>query len=66
MKLDKLYRESSELLRQLDSFDNKAAKMSENERNKKIKKLEGMSWEIYYLLKKKMQNDPNHFICSIG
>lgn len=68
MKLDKIYRESSELFRQLENFDNKyqVARMSEGERKKKLKKLEGMSWEIYYLLKKKMKNDPNNFICSIG
>jgi len=70
MKLDQIYKETFEILKQLKDFDDRCKRvlMNEklsNERKEKIKNLEGKSWEIYSLLKKKMLDDPNHFIFSI-
>lgn len=71
MKLDQIYRETSEISKQVEDFDERCKRMimtekMSGERNEKLKKLEGKSWEIFCLLKKKMFDDPNHFIFSVG
>lgn len=71
MRLDKIYKESSNASKDLKNFDIKcqnevlSLKLS-LERKNKLKKLEEISWELHHLLKKKMKNDPHKFICSIG
>ena len=71
MKLDQIYKETFENLKQLKDFDEKSKKVLfnekiANERKEKIKNLEMKSWEIFNLLKKKMLEDPNHFIFSLS
>ena len=71
LKLDQIYKETFENLKQLKEFDEKCKKVFftekiTNERKEKIKNLEKKSWEIFNLLKKKMLEDPNHFIFSLS
>lgn len=71
MKLDQIYRDSLDLIKQLKDFDKKYKanlindKLSK-ERKQKLTSLESKSWEILALLKKKMIEDPRHFIFSLG
>lgn len=72
MKLDQIYKDSFDLLKQLKEFDKKYNasfvndKKLNKDRKEKITVLENKSWEILGLLKKKMNEDPRHFIFSIG
>ena len=71
MKLDQIYKESSCILKKLNKIDQECKlaflnKKLSKERKEKLKSLEDKSFEIYNELKKKMIDDPNNFIFSIG